>query len=462
MALPARPIFQFETTTFMDYIANLEPFFMKVYNLLDVGNLSLFEMIKALKKNGISQCDPAMLSKIIEDKLYAALGEVNCPECAAKAHVNKRRNVHVTTTLGKLSFAASYYSCPKCGLCFDPGAAMLGLRAGPLQYDVQKVAAKIASTAPFAETAEILGDLYGIDISPDAVHALTSELADFSHVREFAPDPDAIREIVDEITYGKKRRPVLVVAADGAMAPVRTAEKGEPHCWKENKGLRIYLVDDERIVHVFSWHQICSKTEFTDALRSIADLDLFPEDKVRICCLGDGAPWIWEAMTAVFPGARQVLDYYHCAKHLHDFVKVRFSVASEGASWLKLTKKRLFSNQGRHVIAGLKRMKLTGEAAKERDRLCTYLSNNLSRIDYRKIRKGGYPLGSGAIESANKFIGHVRLKRSGAWWTVDSANNILRLRCARYNSRFDGYFDAYEREKRPSLKPPKPRLALVK
>ncbi len=144
MALPARRIFQFETTTFMDYIANLEPFFMKVYNLLDVGNLSLFEMIEALKKNGISQCDPAMLSKIIEDKLFAALGEVNCPECAAKAHVNKRRNVHVTTTLGKLSFAASYYSCPKCGLCFDPGAVMLGLRSGPLQYDVQKVAAKIA------------------------------------------------------------------------------------------------------------------------------------------------------------------------------------------------------------------------------------------------------------------------------------------------------------------------------
>ena len=53
-------------------------------------------------------------------------------------------------------------------------------------------------------------------------------------------------------------------------------------------------------------------------------------------------------------------------------------------------------------------------------------------------------MGSGAIESANKFICHVRLKRSGAWWKIDNANNVLKLRCAKYNAKFDDLFEAHE------------------
>jgi hypothetical protein len=33
-----------------------------------------------------------------------------------------------------------------------------------------------------------------------------------------------------------------------------------------------------------------------------------------------------------------------------------------------------------------------------------YLNEHRGRTTYRKLRKGGYPLGSGGMESANKFI----------------------------------------------------------
>ena len=65
-------------------------------------------------------------------------------------------------------------------------------------------------------------------------------------------------------------------------------------------------------------------------------------------------------------------------------------------------------------------------------------------MNYGFARKGGYPLGSGGIESAHKFIGHVRLKRSGAWWYVERANQMLALRCAKYNNTFDRVFEAYK------------------
>ena len=89
----------------------------------------------------------------------------------------------------------------------------------------------------------------------------------------------------------------------------------------------------------------------------------------------------------------------------------------------------------------------TAQAAEESDRLIRYLQRHQERLDYRYARKGGYPIGSGGIESANKFIGHVRLKRSGAWWSVTNANEMLALRCAKYHGPFDRLFARYQQRR---------------
>jgi UMF1 family MFS transporter len=38
---------------------------------------------------------------------------------------------------------------------------------------------------------------------------------------------------------------------------------------------------------------------------------LIPEEKVRICVIGDGAPWIWNRIKEIYPDAKKVLDYFH-------------------------------------------------------------------------------------------------------------------------------------------------------
>jgi len=443
------------------YTMNLEEFFEKVYSIMDIPNISLFEALESLKKNGISQCDPKMISIIIEQRLSTHFDTVECFKCGKKAHFNKTTNINITTTFGNISFKSPYYSCSKCSISFNPYAKVLGLRDGKYQYDFQKVVSKISSSIPFAETAEILNDIYGTNISTDAVHQMTSEFGEHVSIEEVVPTAKVVQDIIDEISFGKSRRPVLVVTADGAMAPIRT-EKGLPQCWKENKGVRFYLLDGKQIVHLLSWHQIYTKKDFIKSLQTIKDLGLFSEESVRVCCLGDGAAWIWEGMSTVFPDARQVLDYYHCSEHLHAFAKVKFSDTPKRDQWVKQTKARLFENKGRAVLAGLKRMKVEGDAKDARDNLYNYLLKNIDRIDYRKAKKGGYPIGSGPIESANKFIGHVRLKRSGAWWKVDHANEILKLRCSRYNGTFDRIFQKHENENNERIIPGKPNLTLVK
>jgi hypothetical protein len=112
---------------------------------------------------------------------------------------------------------------------------------------------------------------------------------------------------------------------------------------------------------------------------------------------------------------------------------------------------RLFYGEVQAVLDGLHGMEATDDqAAEEIRKLLGYLTNNRDRVDYGFARKRGYSIGSGGIESANKFISHVRLKRSGAWWYVEKADQMLALRCANYNRTFDRIFENYKQRAKQS------------
>jgi hypothetical protein len=185
--------------------------------------------------------------------------------------------------------------------------------------------------------------------------------------------------------------------------------------------------------------------EAAEALRQVTAAGLIPEERVRLCVIADGARWIWKQAQALFPSAVEILDYYHCSEHLHKVAVLQYGAHPERQQeWYEAALARLFWGEVHGVIWGLQRMKPTdAQAAEEIDRLIRYLQRHQERLDYRFARKGGYPMGSGGIESANKFICHVRLKRSGAWWYVTNANQMLALRCAKYNGTFDRLFERY-------------------
>lgn len=96
------------------------------------------------------------------------------------------------------------------------------------------------------------------------------------------------------------------------------------------------------------------------------------------------------------------------------------------------------------MIWGLQRLTpVEAPAAEAIAKLIAYLQRHQERLDDRFARKGGYPLGSGGIESAHQCIGQVRLKRSGAWWDVTHANQRRALRCAKDKGTFDRVFARY-------------------
>jgi hypothetical protein len=236
-------------------------------------------------------------------------------------------------------------------------------------------------------------------------------------------------------------------ARDPQQGPRRTRAKRAR--WRgqgrDAKGFRFYLLDGERIVHVLSWHQGHNEAELGEALQQVKEARIIPEAQVRLCVVCDGAEWIWKHVQALFPHARQVLDYYHCAQSLHRVAKAHYGTSAQALEWVEATMTRLYLGKVGWVLGGLQRMQAQSDEAAQAIANCwDYLDEHRGRTMYQKLRRGGYPLGSGGIESSNKFMCHVRLKRSGAWWYESNGNQMLALRCAKYNGTLDQVFGRYQ------------------
>jgi len=389
-----------------------------------------------------------------------------CPRCEGvlRAHAFVCRTVD--TLVGPVQVERPYFYCRSCHLGRYPLDEVLGLSEGRLQRDVQQAAAELAIELPYETASTLFSRLSGLSVSSERLHTVTNQVAQGLSVLEVAPSRQEIDRRVAQVAAGRFRRSVLVLGIDGAYVPSRPASaRGRrpgqarqrarrarwQHEWREAKGFRFYLLDGERIVHVLSWHQVQNEAQLGEALKQIKEAGLIPEASVRLCVVSDGAEWIWKHVQALFPSACQVLDYYHCAEYLHKVAKAQYGQTVQALEWVEATLTRLYRGKLGTVLGGLRRMQPTSEEALQAiDNCWVYLNDHRGRTHYRKFRRGGYPLGSGGMESSNKCICHVRLKRSGAWWYEESSNQMLALRCAKYNGTFDQVFTRYQHQKADS------------
>lgn len=403
----------------------------------------------------------AILSEFLNGRAKTFKDIAACPGCGRECKTHSLASRTIETRHGKQTVERPYFHCDPCGIGFVPFDQTMKLAPQKQQYDLQAGAAQLLARLPFEEAEEVFRRITGKSISNHAMHDIGARLGEASRIGDVLPTKKQVEAVIDENTRGKVWRPVLVVAGDGAHAPTRPEtgkRKGKRGVgsWQEAKGFRIYLIGQDRIEQVMSWHQIANEDEFGEALNFAASL--IPQERVRIALIGDGAKWLWPHMSAAFPEGKEILDHYHCSEHVHKLAELQYPKDEERqAVWIESTMARLFFGDVESVIWGLQRMQPPSEDAnKAIDSLIGYLRNNAHRIDYKKNRRGQFPLGSGGIESANKFICHKRMKVSGAWWYKINGNRMLRLRCAMYNSTFDEVFARYKRlQVRGAIKPPR-------
>ena len=281
---------------------------------------------------------------------FLAQEEAACPKCERLLRARPSRSRTVETLLGPVTLERPYFYCVGCHHGFYPLDEALGLSAQRTQWDVQQAGVKLGLEMPHRRAAELLDELTDASMSDCVIHEVLQQTGSLD-VLQVCPDAADIQDRIAQAAAGRKWRPIVVLAIDAADVPSRpqTAKGTRPgrkksrsrrRRWQgeyhEAKGFRFYLIDDERIEQLISWHQMGNEQAFGAALRQVKEAGLIPEDQVRLCAIGDGAPWIWKWVEELFPSARQILDYYHCSSYLHAVAEAQYGAdAARASHWLE-------------------------------------------------------------------------------------------------------------------------------
>ena len=152
----------------------------------------------------------------------------------------------------------------------------------------------------------------------------------------------------------------------------------------------------------------------------------------------DGATWIWRLVEKYFPCAVQIVDWYHASQYLTPIAEAAFGANTFAAQeWLTQTRTDLWEGCLQDVIQACRTFLRHPQAQASAEKAITYYTHNEKRMDYARFRQQGYLIGSGTIESACKQIASVRLKRSGARWTLAGVIATAKARAAWLSKSWD-------------------------
>ena len=167
---------------------------------------------------------------------------------------------------------------------------------------------------------------------------------------------------------------------------------------------------------------------------------------IRACSLGEEpVPFATDADAGVQTGAkdaagqqRQERGRNHAGQHLWDVGRALHrdqEVAT--AQWVQPRRHQLRHGRENQVLAELARLKVPhGEAGKVVVREQNYFASHAGRMNYRTIHRRGWPIGSGAVESACRQK-QCRFKRPGQFWTSKGMRHLSSLTEARHNHHWN-------------------------
>lgn len=327
------------------------------------------------------------------------------------------RERRVVSLLGTFRIRRAYYWCPKCKATRTPLDGQLAIGGTDFSPGVREALARLGAQRPFDEGRELLGELTGLWISA-RTHRLVSEGVGGALASR-------------ETSHHPRNSPIqtLYLLADGAMAPTREG-------WREVK-IGVAFAGG-------SGPDGKPRRQETNYFADVLDAEAFgwrwyrmaeaagSRRARRLVVLGDGAVWIWNLAEMHFPGAVQIVDWYHAAERLWLVAHTLWGEGSPPAKrWAGLAKKHLAAGHVERVIALLRRLSpKTAEAKKIVREAIGYFQNNADRMRYRRFRRQGLFIGSGVVEAGCKHVVGQRLKGSGMRWSLEGLRAILALRLA--------------------------------
>jgi hypothetical protein len=96
--------------------------------------------------------------------------------------------------------------------------------------------------------------------------------------------------------------------------------------------------------------------------------------------------------------------------------------------------------------AAATRRKLSATARKSVDVCARYLHNHAPYLAYHRYLKAGYPVATGVIEGGCRYLVKDRLTLTGARWSLNGAEAVLKLRAVKVSGDLASYWTFYEQQ----------------
>jgi hypothetical protein len=289
---------------------------------------------------------------------------------------------------------------------------------------------EVAAGFPFEASEDFLARRFGLDLCYKQVQRIAERTGFEVSAEEL--------ELAGEVAAGKiavlsQEWPErLTVSADGLMV---NSDGG----WTEMKCASLISEDYGR-----STIATMERAEKFGELLHLEAIRRGAANTQELIFVADGAAWIWKLAAHHFPGAVEVVDWYHATQHLWQVANEWYGGGTRKArNWVNRNKTRLMEDGVERVVASIKQWNPTDEDGQivKRENV-HYFTTNANRMLYATYRELDYPIGSGSVESACKQYGEGRLKQAGMRWKRPGIEAIAHLRSAVINGRVSNIMEA--------------------
>jgi hypothetical protein len=140
-----------------------------------------------------------------------------------------------------------------------------------------------------------------------------------------------------------------------------------------------------------------------------------------------------------------VVDLVHVLEYLWAAAWCFFAEGDTAAEeWVRDRALSVLQGRAREVASGIYRRAtaegLATSKRKKADEAARYLKNKAPHLDYPTALSSGWPIATGVIEGAVRHVVRDRMDITGARWSADGAEAVLKLRAIRANGDFDDYW----------------------
>lgn len=412
-----------------------------------VSESKLLEMEEAAKALG-ERVAQAALGSLLEMAGKGYQGAALDCACGGKLRFQRYASRPVRSLIGEVPDERAYYYCRECKTSRSPLDEKLGQSAREISAGVERRVARLGAELSFGAVERVLAE-FDLEISDRQIETVAEEVGEraeqlseaeaaAAQTQALAPRPPL------RLVGGSEAKPApartWVVEMDGVMAGLQGG------AWQEVKVGAIYELGARVEISRDRWElldkQRCvSRWEVEEFRRHLWALLLRSGARLgdRIVVLGDGAEWIAQTVAELFPGATQILDFYHVSERVWAVANQRYGEQAPAAkAWAETKLEALKEGRVGEVLTALRRLEMpNAEARQIRAETVGYFERHRHLMAYDRYRAENLPIGSGAIEGSCKHLVAARCKQSGMRWTPDGLGDILALRCWVLNDRLD-------------------------